>query len=131
MADVPQNLKYTREHEWIRVDNGVAVVGITQFASNQLGDVVFVDVPTVGKTVNAGDSFGTVESVKAVSELFAPVSGKVLEVNEELEGSPELVNEDPYGDGWIIKLQPSSAKDIDGLLSPAAYADLLKHEQEG
>ncbi|KFE62071.1 glycine cleavage system protein GcvH [Hyalangium minutum] len=131
MADVPQNLKYTQEHEWIRVDNGVAVVGITQFASNQLGDVVFVDVPTVGKTVEAGDSFGTVESVKAVSELFAPVSGKVVEVNSELEVSPELVNEEPYGDGWIIKLQPSSPKDIDGLLSPAAYADLIKQEQEG
>lgn len=131
MADVPQNLKYTREHEWVRVDNGVAVIGITQFASNQLGDVVFVDVPTVGKTVEAEDPFGTVESVKSVSDLFAPVSGKVLEVNEELEASPELVNEDPYGDGWIIKLQPSSAKDIDGLLSPAAYADLIKQEQGG
>lgn len=128
MSNVPENLKYTQDHEWLRQDGGVCVVGITDHAQRTLGDVVFVDVPTVGKTVEAGDPFGTVESVKAVSELFAPVSGKVIEVNPELEGSPETLNDDPYGDGWIVKIQPSNTKEIDNLLTPAAYTKLLQEE---
>jgi glycine cleavage system H protein len=128
MADVPQDLKYTNDHEWLRNDSGGAVVGITEFAQRQLGDVVFVELPKVGDSLTKGEPFGTVESVKAVSELFAPVSGKVVAINEELEGSPELINEEPYGDGWIIKIQLSDAKQLNELLSPAAYADLLKQE---
>lgn len=125
MADVPQDLKYTEDHEWLREENGVAVVGITHHAQSQLGDVVFVDVPKVGQVLEAGAPFGTVESVKAVSELFAPVSGKVVEVNTGLEGAPDMLNDDPYGDGWIIKIQPSDAKELNDLLSPTAYSELL------
>lgn len=122
----PADLKYTREHEWIRVEGNVGTVGITAFAQDQLGDVVFVELPPVGTEVKAGQQFGTVESVKTVSDLFAPVSGKVIEVNTALEKSPELVNQDPYGQGWMIKVELSNPAELDALLDAAAYQAFLK-----
>jgi len=122
----PADLKYTREHEWIRVEGNVGTVGITAFAQDQLGDVVFVELPPVGAEVKAGQQFGTVESVKTVSDLFAPASGKVIEVNTALEKSPELVNQDPYGQGWMIKIELSNPAELDGLMDAAAYQAFLK-----
>ncbi|ATB26699.1 glycine cleavage system protein GcvH [Melittangium boletus] len=130
MADnIPENLKYTKEHEWARQEGKVLVVGITEHAQRQLGDVVYVELPKVGAVLDAESPFGTVESVKAVSELFMPVSGKVVKVNEELTESPELVNEDPYGDGWLIQVEPSDSKQVAGLLDAAAYTKYLKEEE--
>ena len=122
---VPEDLQYTRSHEWVRVEDGVATVGITEHAQDELGDVVFVELPEQGATLAAGDSFGAVESVKAVSDLYAPVGGEVVEVNGALEDSPEKINEDPYGEGWILKLRVSD----EGELLPAAdYEKLLEEE---
>ncbi len=120
---VPQDLQYTKSHEWVRVESGVATVGITEHAQDELGDVVFVELPEQGATLAAGDSFGAVESVKAVSDLYAPVGGEVVEVNGMLEDSPEKINEDPYGEGWILKLRISDEAD---LLSAADYERLLE-----
>ena len=117
----PQNLKYTNEHEWIRVEGDIAYVGITDYAQEQLGDIVFVDIPTVGETLEANETFGTIEVVKTISDLFLPVAGEVLEQNESLEENPELVNKDPYGEGWLIKINPADIKDIDDLLDAEAY----------
>lgn len=117
----PQNLKYTNEHEWIRVEGDIAYVGITDYAQEQLGDIVFVDTPTVGETLEANETFGTIEVVKTISDLFLPVAGEVLEQNESLEENPELVNKDPYGEGWLIKMKPADIKDIDDLLDAEAY----------
>lgn len=117
----PQNLKYTNEHEWIRVEGDIAYVGITDYAQKQLGDIVFVDIPTVGETLEANETFGTIEVVKTISDLFLPVAGEVLEQNESLEENPELVNKDPYGEGWLIKMKPADIKDIDDLLDAEAY----------
>ena len=117
----PESLKYTRDHEWMSLDGGVGRVGITDFAQKQLGDVVYVELPDVGTTVTQGQAFGTIESVKAVSELFAPVSGEVVEVNPDLAGNPELVNSDPFGGGWMIKVRVADAAQVDGLLDQAAY----------
>lgn len=117
----PQNLKYTKEHEWIRVEGDIAYVGITDYAQEQLGDVVFVDIPTVGEALEAGETFGSIEVVKTISDLFLPVAGEVLEQNETLEETPELVNKDPYGDGWLIKMKPSDVKDVEDLLDAEAY----------
>ena len=122
---VPGDLQYTKSHEWVRVEGDVATVGITDHAQDELGDVVFVELPEQGATLAAGDSFGAVESVKAVSDLYAPVSGEVVEVNSALEDSPEKINEDPYGEGWILKLQVSDQAD---LLSAADYEKLLEEE---
>ena len=122
---VPGDLQYTKSHEWVRVEDGVATVGITDHAQDELGDVVFVELPEQGATLAAGDSFGAVESVKAVSDLYAPVGGEVVEVNSALEDSPEKINEDPYGEGWILKLQVSDQAD---LLSAADYEKLLEEE---
>jgi len=122
---VPGDLQYTKSHEWVRVEDGVATVGITDHAQDELGDVVFVELPEMGATLAAGDSFGAVESVKAVSDLYAPVGGEVVEVNGALEDSPEKINEDPYGEGWILKLQISDERD---LLSAADYEKLLEEE---
>jgi len=122
---VPGDLQYTKSHEWVRVEDGVATVGITDHAQDELGDVVFVELPETGATLAAGDSFGAVESVKAVSDLYAPVGGEVVEVNGALEDSPEKINEDPYGEGWILKLQISDEGD---LLSAADYEKLLQEE---
>ena len=117
----PQNLKYTNEHEWIRVEGDIAYVGITDYAQEQLGDIVFVDIPTVGETLEANETFGTIKVIKTISDLFLPVAGEVLEQNESLEENPELVNKDPYGEGWLIKMKPADIKDIDDLLDAEAY----------
>ncbi|WP_342235811.1 glycine cleavage system protein GcvH [Inquilinus sp. OTU3971] len=119
-------LRYTQDHEWIRVDGDTAVVGISSHAEKALGDVVFVELPEVGRKLDRGEPFGTVESVKAVSELFAPASGEVIAVNEELSSSPELVNEDPTGDGWFIKLKPFDSGALKELMDQAAYDAFLK-----
>lgn len=121
----PAELKYTKDHEWVRVEGDVAIVGITDFAQSELGDIVYVDVTTVGDTIEKEAVFGTVEAVKTVSDLFMPISGEILELNEGLEGSPETVNKDPYGDGWMIKVRISNPAEIDGLLSADAYKALL------
>ncbi len=119
--NVPAELKYTKEHEWIRVDGEVAYVGITDYAQSQLGDIVFVEVETEGDSLEAGDTFGTIEAVKTVSDLYIPVSGEVLEFNSALEDQPDLVNKDPYGEGWIIKMKVDDEAQLDGLLSADAY----------
>ncbi len=117
----PQNLKYTNEHEWIRVEGDIAYVGITDCAQEQLGDIVFVDIPTVGETLEAGETFGTIEVVKTISDLFLPLAGEILEQNEALEENPELVNKDPYGEGWLIKMKPADASAAEDLLDAEAY----------
>ena len=122
---VPADLRYTKDHEWVRVDGDQATVGVTEFAAHQLGDVVFVDLPAVGRSVDQFAAFGVVESVKAVSDLFAPLGGEVLEVNAQLSGSPELVNSDPFGAGWMIKLRVADPGQVGGLLDPAAYEQLV------
>jgi len=122
---VPQDLRYTKDHEWVRLSGDSATVGITQFAAEQLGDIVFVELPAVGSSVTALATFGVVESVKAVSDLFSPLSGTVSEINPALAGQPELVNTDPYGGGWMLKLTVTDAGQLDELLDPAAYATLI------
>ena len=119
--NVPAKLKYTKEHEWIRVEGEEAYVGITDYAQSQLGDIVFVEVETEGDNLEAGDTFGSIEAVKTVSDLYMPVSGEVLEFNSELEDQPDLVNKDPYGKGWIIKVKIEDEAQLDGLLSADAY----------
>ena len=121
----PENIKYTNEHEWIRVEGDIAYVGITDYAQDQLGDIVFVDIQTVGETLNAGDVFGTIEVVKTISDIFLPVGGEVLEQNEALADQPELVNQDPYGEGWLVKIKPADDADFDGLLSAEDYKKLI------
>ncbi|MDA8337112.1 MAG: glycine cleavage system protein GcvH [Peptococcaceae bacterium] len=122
----PENLRYTGEHEWIRVEGGSGVVGITHFAQDALGDVVYVELPETGRVVKAGEAFGAVESVKSVSDLYSPVGGTVTGVNAELAGRPELVNQDPYGEGWMIVIELADPGEADGLLSARAYQELLK-----
>jgi glycine cleavage system H protein len=121
---VPADLRYTKDHEWVRVDGDHATVGVTDFAANQLGDVVFVDLPAVGRAVDQFGTFGVVESVKAVSDLFAPVGGEVVEVNPALADKPELVNSDPFGEGWMIRLRVADPSQVAGLLDAAAYEQL-------
>jgi len=121
----PSNLRYTKDHEWILLEGNVATIGITEFAQGELGDIVFVDINTVGKTLGAEEVFGTVEAVKTVSDLFLPVAGTINEVNPALDGSPELVNQDPYGAGWMIKMTVSNPADVDALLDAAAYQALV------
>lgn len=121
----PENLKYSKDHEWIRVEGDTAFVGITEFAQSELGEIVYVDVTTEGETIAKDKEFGSVEAVKTVSELLMPVSGEILEVNAELEEKPELINEDPYGKGWIIKIAVSDASEVDELLSAADYKNLI------
>ena len=122
---VPADLKYTKENEWFRVEGEEAVVGITDYAQSQLGDIVFVECETVGDALEAGETFGTIEAVKTVSDLYLPVAGEVLEFNEELEGEPELVNKDPYGKGWIVKIKISDETELDGLLNADAYKAII------
>ena len=124
----PQDLKYDREHEWVRVDGGVATIGISHFAQEQLGEVVYVDITATAGDIAAGASFGEVESVKSVSELFCPVSGEVLEVNVALSDAPETVNEDPYGDGWMIKVKIADAAELDALMDADAYEAFIAEE---
>lgn len=121
----PKELKYTQEHEWIKIEGDIATVGITDFAQKELGDIVFIEADTVGQTVTKGDIFGTVEAVKTVSDLFMPVSGEILELNSEIESQPELINTDPYGKGWIIKLKIKNTSETADLLSAEAYEKLI------
>ncbi len=122
--NIPADLKYTKDHEWIKIDGSTATIGITDFAQSELGDIVYVDISTVGQEIGQHEVFGTIEAVKTVSDLFMPVSGKVLEVNADLDANPEKVNEDPYA-GWLIKMKVSDASQIDGLLSAEAYKELI------
>lgn len=121
----PENVKYTKEHEWIRLEGDVAYVGITDYAQEQLGDIVFVDIQSEGETLAADEVFGTIEVVKTISDLFLPVGGEILEQNEALADQPELVNKDPYGEGWLIKMKPDADADFDSLLDAAAYKELI------
>lgn len=123
--NIPTNLKYTREHEWVRVEGDVAVAGITDYAQDQLGDIVFIDVPSVGETLAQGDVFGAIEAVKTVADAFMPLSGEVLEVNAGLESAPQSVNQDPYGKGWLIRLKITHPEEISNLLDATAYAALV------
>ena len=125
IMNFPTNVKYTSEHEWIRMEGDVAYVGITDYAQEQLGDIVFVDIQTEVETLAAGDAFGTIEVVKTISDLFMPVAGEVLEQNEALADQPELVNKDPYGEGWLIKVKPAADADFDSLLDADAYKALV------
>jgi glycine cleavage system H protein len=128
VANYPADLKYDKEHEWVRVDGDTAVVGISDFAQEQLGEVVFVDLPDVGSEVVAGETFGEVESVKSVSDLFSPVTGSIVEKNDGLSDAPETVNEDAYGDGWLIKVKLSDASELDGLMAAAEYEEFVAGE---
>lgn len=123
--NVPENLKYSKDHEWLRLEGETAYVGITDFAQGELGDIVFVEIETEGEELGREDIFGTVEAVKTVSDLFIPVSGKVLEVNPKLASNPELVNTDPYGEGWMIKISLSNPAEVSELMDAAAYKDLI------
>jgi glycine cleavage system H protein len=122
---VPTNLKYTKEHEWILIEGDVATIGITDFAQSELGDIVYVEIETVGETLSKDEVFGSVEAVKTVSDLFMPVSGEILALNEALEGNPEAVNKDPYGEGWMIKVRVSDPAELDQLMDAEAYQDLV------
>ena len=130
MANIPEDLHYSKDHEWVRVDGDIATIGITDYAQNSLGDVVYVELPKVGEEFAANESFGSVESVKAVSELFTPVSGEVTGVNDAFTDEPEKVNKDPYGEGWMIKIKMKSPGEVDSLLTAAEYEDFTKAESE-
>jgi glycine cleavage system H protein len=123
--EFPSSLRYTKDHEWIKVEGNIATVGITDFAQHELGDIVFVDIPNVGKAISAGEIFGTVEAVKTVSDLYLPVSGTITEVNAGLEANPDGVNTDPYGKGWMIKMELDNPADVNALLDAAAYKQLI------
>ncbi len=123
---LPENLKYTKDHEWIRVDGDTALVGVTDYAQGELGDIVFIEIETLGEVLTQGDIFGSIEAVKTVSDLYMPAGGEVIEVNEELGDSPELVNTDPFGKGWLIKIKLSNTADLDTLLSASQYAELIE-----
>jgi glycine cleavage system H protein len=126
--NVPEDLKYTKEHEWVRVDGDRIIVGITDFAQDALGDVVYVDVPETGTQVKAGEPFGEVESTKSVSDVYAPISGTVVDRNAQLADDPELVNRDPYGEGWMVVISPADASEVEALLEPGAYRQLTETE---
>ncbi|MFP4060678.1 MAG: glycine cleavage system protein GcvH [Bacteroidales bacterium] len=123
--NIPQDLKYTKDHEWIKVEGNTAYVGITDYAQNELGDVVFIEIETEGESLEKEEVFGTIEAVKTVSDMFMPVTGKVIEVNPKLEDSPDIVNKDPYGDGWMIKIEIADMASIDELLDAKGYEDLI------
>lgn len=124
--NLPENLKYTKDHEWVQIEGDVLTIGITDFAQSELGDIVYVDVDTLDETVEANEVFGSVEAVKTVSDLFMPMSGEVIEFNEELEDAPELVNSDPYGEGWMIKVRVSDLSQVEKLLDASAYKELVQ-----
>ncbi|MFW6226678.1 MAG: glycine cleavage system protein GcvH [Bacteroidota bacterium] len=121
--NIPENLKYTEDHEWLKVDGDVVIIGITDHAQQELGDVVYVECETVDEELEKGDSFGTIEAVKTVADMFMPVGGKVLEFNEELDENPEIINDDPYGDGWVIKVKLADPSEIEGLMSSQDYSE--------
>ncbi|MEM7549015.1 MAG: glycine cleavage system protein GcvH [Bacteroidota bacterium] len=125
MSNIPSELKYTKDHEWIKIEGDQATIGITDFAQGELGDIVYVEIETEGEEVGSGEIFGTVEAVKTVSDLFMPLTGEVLEVNSALEGEPEKVNDDPYGDGWMIKISIKDKSEVDELMSSEAYQELV------
>jgi glycine cleavage system H protein len=130
MSDIPADLKYIETHQWVRVDaDGIATVGITDFAQEQLGDVVYIGVPEVGATVTGGEEAGVAESVKSASDVFSPVTGEVIAVNEKLEDEPEVVNEDPYGDGWMFRVKLAGEGELDGLMDAAAYSEHVAAEE--
>jgi len=130
MANVPEDLHYSKDHEWVRVEGDQAIIGITDFAQNSLGDVVYVELPKAGEEFAANESFGSVESVKAVSEVFTPVAGEVVKINESLGDEPEKVNSDPYGEGWMIRVRMSNSGEVDSMLTAAEYEDFTKAESE-
>ena len=123
--NVPSNLKFTKDHEWVRVEGDIAVIGITDFAQHELGDIVYVEIETVGENLEKEDVFGSVEAVKTVSDLFMPISGEILELNENLDGNPELVNTDPYNEGWMVKVKITDSTELDSLLDADGYKDLI------
>jgi glycine cleavage system H protein len=123
--NIPAELKYTNDHEWVRIEGDVAVIGITEFAQSELGDIVFVEIETVGETLEREEVFGSIEAVKTVSDLFMPLSGEILALNEALDGNPELVNSDPYGEGWMIKVKFSDAAEIEALMDASAYEKII------
>ena len=123
--NIPSNLQYTKDHEWVKIENGVATIGITDFAQGELGDIVFVELPEAGKSFNAGDAFGTIEAVKTVTDLFSPISGKIVAINEGLDSDPGKVNSDPYGDGWLVKIRLSDPDEKDELMSSIAYEEII------
>jgi glycine cleavage system H protein len=123
--NIPSNLKYTKDHEWIRVEGSEAVIGVTDFAQGQLGDIVFIEIETQGETLEMEEVFGTIEAVKTVSDMFMPVAGEVIEVNEKISSSPEVVNKDPYGDGWMIRIKITKPEQLSHLLSPEQYSALV------
>lgn len=123
--NVPANLKYTKDHEWIKVEGGNAVIGVTDFAQGQLGDVVFIEIETQGETLEKEEVFGTIEAVKTVSDMFMPVGGEIIEVNSKLADSPDVVNKDPYGDGWMVKIKVSNPAELNELLTPEQYKELI------
>tara|TARA_B100000686_G_C16527781_1_gene830678 strand:- start:59 stop:436 length:378 start_codon:yes stop_codon:yes gene_type:complete len=124
--NTPKELKYTKEHEWINVDNDTATVGITDFAQSELGDIVFIELPNLNDEFNKNDVFGTIEAVKTLADLYIPVSGRIIEINEDLEADPELVNSDPYEKGWIVKIQLKDSSELNDLLSDSEYSELIK-----
>jgi len=124
--NVPENLKYTKDHEWIKIEGDTGTIGITDFAQGELGDIVFIEVETVGEELDVEEAFGTIEAVKTVSDLFMPVSGKVLEFNEALENNPEIVNQDPYGEGWIVKIELTKKEELEELLDDNDYKELIE-----
>jgi glycine cleavage system H protein len=130
MMEAPPGLKYSKEHEWVATEESVATIGITDHAQEQLGEIVYIELPAIGEKVSKDDPFGVVESVKTVSDIYAPVSGTVVEVNEDLPESPEVVNEDPYGDGWLIKVKVSDPADLEDLMENDEYAELVAREKE-
>lgn len=123
--NIPSNLKYTKDHEWIRVEGNEAVIGVTDFAQGQLGDIVFIEIETQGETLEMEEVYGTIEAVKTVSDMFMPVAGEVLEVNEKISSNPEVVNKDPYGDGWMIRIKITNPAQLSELLSPEQYKDIV------
>jgi len=128
--EIPQGLRYSKEHEWVATEDSVATIGVTDFAQDQLGEIVYIELPSVGDKVSKDDPFGVIESVKAVSDIFAPVSGTVTEVNQELAESPEIINEDPYGDGWLIKIRISDSAELDDLMDNGEYQEIIAAEKE-
>ncbi|MCC7430898.1 glycine cleavage system protein GcvH [bacterium] len=127
MSNIPENLNYTAEHEWIKIEGETGTAGITDFAQGELGDIVFVELPSIGKHVQAGKTFGTIEAIKAVSDLYAPVSGEIVEVNKVLAETPEMINSDPYGEGWIVKIKLSNVSELSNLLSAQKYSELINN----
>ena len=123
--DLPQNLKYTKEHEWVKIDGDLLIVGITDHAQSELGDIIFIEFPDLSQMISKDDSFGTIEAVKTVADLFAPVSGKIIEINQDLEDNPELVNSDPYGEGWIVKITDFDKSQLDALLDSNNYEEII------